>query len=165
MIEKQTLFTRGEGGYHTYRIPAILTAKTGTLLAVCEGRRDSGSDTGNIDLLLRRSEDQGTTWSEAIEITASTKQSEWTWYATGPGAGLAIERGPHKGRRNMTLRASFDEAETWPVALVLHSGLAAYSDLAVAPDGTICCLYECGAEERYSEQIVLARIQPEALGI
>ena len=62
------------------------------------------------------------------------------------------------GRRNMVLRASFDEAQTWPRALVLHPGRAAYSDLAVAADGTICCLYECGEEVRYSERIILARI-------
>jgi sialidase-1 len=42
----------------------------------------------------------------------------------------------------MTIRLSYDEGQTWPVAKVLYDGSAAYSDLAVLPDGTIGCLYE-----------------------
>ena len=33
-----------------------------------------------------------------IEITATTKRPDWTWYATGPGAGIELERGAHAGR-------------------------------------------------------------------
>lgn len=355
-MQKTTIFTSGTDGYHTYRIPMLLTAANGDLLAFCEGRRDGSSDTGKIDLLLRRSGDGGTTWgepqkiwgdrentcgnpsavvdpesgdivllstwnlgadresaivagesrdtrrvfllrsrdhgatwSEAKEITDDVKRREWSWYATGPGAGIAIEHGPHKGRllipcdhiegehryshailsddgghtwrrggrigpgvneceaveladgrllmnmrnhkasethrklsfstdggetwtgqrsdpvliepicqaairryrwpdgdlpgvilfsnpacapcpdrlsrRNLVLRASFDEAQTWPVAVVPHAGMAAYSDLAIAPDGTICCLYECGVEKSYNEAIVLARVNPQELAI
>ena len=54
----------GEGGYHTYRIPAVVRSKKGTLLAFCEGRRGSSGDSGDIDLLLKRSRDEGATWSE-----------------------------------------------------------------------------------------------------
>jgi sialidase-1 len=35
-----------------------------TLLAFCEGRKNSRSDTGDIDLLSKRSTDGGKTWSE-----------------------------------------------------------------------------------------------------
>ncbi|MBL8177292.1 MAG: exo-alpha-sialidase [Bryobacterales bacterium] len=63
-----TVFRSGEGGYHSYRIPAIVSTKKGTLLAFCEGRRDNRSDTGNIDLLLKRSVDQGKTWSSTIVV-------------------------------------------------------------------------------------------------
>jgi sialidase-1 len=54
----------GEGGYHTYRIPAAVRSKKGTLLAFCEGRREGSGDSGDIDLLLKRSSDNGTTWSD-----------------------------------------------------------------------------------------------------
>ncbi|MBK7927878.1 MAG: exo-alpha-sialidase [Bryobacterales bacterium] len=37
------VFRAGEGGYHTYRIPALLETKKGTLLAFCEGRRGRGA--------------------------------------------------------------------------------------------------------------------------
>ncbi len=54
----------GQGGYHTYRIPSLLVTATGTILAFCEGRRYSASDSGDIDIVLRRSTDNGDTWSE-----------------------------------------------------------------------------------------------------
>ena len=47
-------------------------------------------------------------------------------------------------RKNVTLRASFDEGRTWPVLRTLESGISGYSDLAVGPDGTIYCFYERG---------------------
>ncbi len=56
------LFRSGEGGYHTYRIPALATTLKGTLLAFCEGRKGGQGDAGDIDLLLRRSTDGGATW-------------------------------------------------------------------------------------------------------
>lgn len=49
-------------------------------------------------------------------------------------------------RRNMTIRTSSDEGKTWPTHRLLEAGIAAYSDLAVLPDGQILCLYECGGE-------------------
>jgi hypothetical protein len=61
-IEHTTVFSRGEDGYHTFRIPAVLKATDGTLLAFAEGRVDSPSDDGNIDLVLKRSTDGGVTW-------------------------------------------------------------------------------------------------------
>jgi sialidase-1 len=62
------VFRSGEGGYHTYRIPALITTPKGTLLAFCEGRKNSGSDTGDIDMLLRRSFDGGKTWSPVQKL-------------------------------------------------------------------------------------------------
>lgn len=61
-IAEQALFVSGEGGYKTYRIPALLTTTTGALLAFCEGRKGGLSDAGDIDLLLRRSTDGGKSW-------------------------------------------------------------------------------------------------------
>jgi len=159
------LFTSGEGGYHTYRIPSVIAAANGDLLAFCEGRRDSVKDAGDIDLLLRRSNDggktwgpvqvvwddgpntcgnpcpvvdvetgnvhllmtwnrgddteskikagtgkdsrrvfvcestdDGATWSKPRDITATAKADDWAWYATGPGTGIQLQRGEHRGR-------------------------------------------------------------------
>jgi sialidase-1 len=58
------IFVSGTGGYHTYRIPALIVGRDGTLLAFCEGRKNSRSDTGDVDLLVRRSSDSAKTWSE-----------------------------------------------------------------------------------------------------
>ncbi|MGQ9652040.1 MAG: exo-alpha-sialidase [Phycisphaerae bacterium] len=62
IFEEQAVFVSGEGGYHTYRIPSLIVTPKGTLLAFCEGRKNSAADYGNIDILLRRSCDNGHTW-------------------------------------------------------------------------------------------------------
>lgn len=61
-VTQTNLFVSGADGYHTYRIPAIVVATNGTILAFCEGRRDGRGDSGKIDMLLRRSLDGGNTW-------------------------------------------------------------------------------------------------------
>src|SRR5688572_24273619 len=58
----------GAGVYHTYRIPALVVTTRGTLVAICEGRRETHHDVGLIDLLVRRSEDGGRTWSDTTVI-------------------------------------------------------------------------------------------------
>ncbi len=55
-------FRSGTEGYHTYRIPALVETANGTLLAICEGRKTSSSDAGDIDLVLKRSTDGGASW-------------------------------------------------------------------------------------------------------
>jgi sialidase-1 len=160
-----TVWSSGEAGYHTFRIPSLVQAANGDLLALAEGRRGGSGDSGDIDLVLKRSKDRGTTWSElqvlwddgentcgnpcvvldhekgrlhllathnlgedrepAIiagtstgtrtvwslasddhgvtwsaprELTSDVKLPDWTWYATGPGAGIQLTRGERAGR-------------------------------------------------------------------
>jgi sialidase-1 len=341
MFEETTLFRSGQDGYHTFRIPALLLTQAGTLLAFAEGRKHGRGDAGEIDLVLKRSNDGGQTWSdlqvvasepamtcgnpclvqdretgvlwlpfcknladgdenlitqgkaprtvwitrsrddgrswaEPQEITQAVKRPGWTWYATGPTHGIQLRSGrllipcdhmvgkyfdrkrdPYHShvivsddhgatwriggivdegtnecaaietadgevyincrnyvgdkrravawssdegesftrftwdetlvepicqaslarlstaglqgrnrilfanpasatRERMTIRLSYDECHTWPVARVLHAGPSAYSDLAVLPDGAICCLYERGVQHAY-ETLTLAR--------
>ena len=159
------VFVSGEEGYHTYRIPAIIRTQKGSLVAFAEARKSGRGDSGNIDLVYRRSFDNGNTWSamqvlwddgantcgnpcpvvdqrsgrillpltwndgddhegeiksnkgkdtrrvfltwsdndgeswvEPQEITSSAKRGDWTWYATGPGNGIQLKQGKHKGR-------------------------------------------------------------------
>ncbi|MDA1046634.1 MAG: sialidase family protein [Verrucomicrobia bacterium] len=159
------VFVSGKDGYHTYRIPSVVVTVKGTVLAFCEGRKNSRSDTGDIDLVMKRSSDggkswgsmsvvwddgpntcgnpcpvvdrdtgtihllltwnsgkvresniksgfgeesrrvfvssstdDGNTWTKPKEITAATKKKDWTWYATGPGAGIQLEKGKNAGR-------------------------------------------------------------------
>ena len=56
------LFKSGTDGYECFRIPAIVKSPKGTVLAFAEGRRNGCSDTGSIDLVLKRSVDEGRTW-------------------------------------------------------------------------------------------------------
>lgn len=206
-LELVDLWRSGEGGYRTYRIPAVVAAADGTLLAFAEGRRNGASDTGDIDLLLRRSrdggdswgpvqvvwddganvcgnpcpvvdrstgavwllatwnagevhesrvaagfgedsrrvfalssDDAGATWSEPREITADVKRPDWTWYATGPGAGIQLERGAHAGRLVIPCdhkRATAD-GEVWN-GHTIHSddGGVTWSLGGATPDGAV----------------------------
>lgn len=159
------VFVSGTDGYHTYRIPSLMVTDKKTLLAFCEGRKKGRGDSGDIDLLLKRSfdggktwskqqivwddasntcgnpcpvqdletgtiwllmtwnrgddresaikknsgkdtrrvwisrsDDDGRTWSRPAQITDTTKKSDWRWYATGPGVGIQLQKGPWKGR-------------------------------------------------------------------
>jgi sialidase-1 len=162
---QSTPFVGGTEGYQTFRIPSITATAAGDLLAICEGRKHSASDAGDIDTVFKVSKDGGRSWGELgviwddstntcgnpcvvrdeetgviwllstwnrgedrepniinqtskdtrrvfvsstadggrkwskpREITADVKLTNWTWYATGPGAGIQLQRGLHKGR-------------------------------------------------------------------
>jgi len=59
-----TVWNANDGnGYAMYRIPCLIATGCGTLLAACEARM-TGSDWAPMDLVLKRSEDGGATWSE-----------------------------------------------------------------------------------------------------
>ncbi len=45
-------------------------------------------------------------------------------------------------RENLCIKLSHDDGKNWSINKVLDPGKAAYSDLAVLPDGTVLCLYE-----------------------
>ena len=62
-VFKTDVYISGEDGYHTYRIPAVILTREGTLLAFCEGRKDNRRDHGDVDLIVKRSLDNGETWS------------------------------------------------------------------------------------------------------
>ncbi|TKJ33197.1 MAG: exo-alpha-sialidase [Planctomycetes bacterium B3_Pla] len=48
-------------------------------------------------------------------------------------------------RKNVTVKLSYDEGKTWPVAKSIEPGISGYSDLAVSPDGLAYCFYERGS--------------------
>ena len=62
----RSLFVSGENDTHTYRIPAIVTATNGDLIAACDARRKNAADLMHqrtIDIVFRRSSDNGKTWT------------------------------------------------------------------------------------------------------
>lgn len=62
------VFQKEKDDYACFRIPAIVESTAGTLLAFAEARKNSCSDTGNIDLVVKRSTDGGKNWSELITV-------------------------------------------------------------------------------------------------
>jgi len=69
IVKQMDIFEAGKDGYHTYRIPAVIVTLKGTVLAFCEGRKNSSSDTGDIDVVLKRSLNNGATW-QPMQIVA-----------------------------------------------------------------------------------------------
>ncbi len=64
LIQNRTdLFHPGTDGYEIYRIPGLVTTPKGTVLVYCEARKNSRSDWGAIDILIRRSVDGGATFA------------------------------------------------------------------------------------------------------
>ncbi|MCA9043459.1 MAG: exo-alpha-sialidase [Planctomycetaceae bacterium] len=63
------VFQNGTGGYNAYRIPAIVQAANGDLLAFCEARE--GGDASKIDLVMKRSTDEGKSWSQLQVVQAA----------------------------------------------------------------------------------------------
>ncbi len=63
VFEQQVLFRASQDpGYACYRIPAVVRTLKGTLLAFAEGRVDNCGDAGNVDIVVKRSTDDGRTW-------------------------------------------------------------------------------------------------------
>ncbi|WP_210586865.1 exo-alpha-sialidase [Streptomyces sp. GESEQ-35] len=69
MTDTSVPFRAGDDGYASYRIPAVVATASGALLAFCEGRVESASDHGHIDIVLKRSTDGGRTWG-ALQVVA-----------------------------------------------------------------------------------------------
>ncbi len=128
MLPKQeALFVSGEDGYHTYRIPAMVVTTQGTLLAFCEGRKHSGSDAGNIDIVLKRSTDGGKTWGpmhvlvddgphtagNPAPVVDQSTGTIWLPFTKNLGnKGLrVIEQG--KAPRTAWITHSTDDGKTW----------------------------------------------------
>lgn len=77
--QNDTLFTRtelyhpGDYGSTNYRIPAVITAKDGSIVAVTDKRKfNEGDLPQDIDIVCNRSTDGGQTWSEPYTIAQGT---------------------------------------------------------------------------------------------
>ncbi|HEY0946156.1 MAG TPA: sialidase family protein [Opitutaceae bacterium] len=86
--------------YHSFRIPSIVRASGGVLVAFAEGRADDEDDWGNINLVYRRSTDNGATWSPLTEIEGAGLGS-WT----NP---TAVYEGPWTGHPNGRVHLFFN---------------------------------------------------------
>ncbi|WP_262703315.1 MULTISPECIES: sialidase family protein [Streptomyces] len=85
-------FRAGTEGYASYRIPAVVLTRDGTVLAFAEGRVDSSADDGHIDLVLKRSADGGRTWG-ALQVVAHNGDG-----TAGNPAPVVLDGGPDDGR-------------------------------------------------------------------
>ncbi len=125
--EPDFVFQVGTDGHKSYRIPAIVKAEDGTLLAFAEGRVNHAGDHGDINLVLRRSTDEGKTWGELIIVRDDST------HICGNPAPVALPNGDvmlvscgstgsesenmHKGvPREIYFQISKDSGKTWSEA-------------------------------------------------
>jgi len=92
----------GDNGPNTFGNPcAVVDGRTGTIWLLTTQNRGTdrekdiiaGTSEGSRTVWAMRSQDDGATWSAPMEITASVKAPDWTWYATGPGVGIQTRSG------------------------------------------------------------------------
>jgi sialidase-1 len=108
------------------------------------------------------STDGGATWSRLrldaalIEPVCQGSLIRDTWPDNGEKSRLIFSNPASLKREKMTVRVSYDEGKTWPASQLLFDGPSAYSSLAVLPDKSIGCLFECGKKMAY-ESIVLEK--------
>lgn len=62
------IYTAGEAGYAVFRTPTMVVTKSGAILAFAEGRVNNQKDEGDIDIVMKRSDDGGKTWSELVTL-------------------------------------------------------------------------------------------------
>ena len=127
---RREFLERAKRKFTPIRIPALAVTQEGTILAFCEGRRKSRSDTGDIDLALKRSFDNGKTWTPGRVIADDSEntignpcpvidQDTGTiWLLLTDNAGNAwgekqILNSKDEGTRTVWVTKSQDEGATW----------------------------------------------------
>ena len=66
-----TVFISGVDNYKIYRIPAVIKAPDGDLLAFAEGRKNGSDDFGHIEIVMKRSKDKGKTWGNMTVVASN----------------------------------------------------------------------------------------------
>lgn len=91
VFQQTDVFRAGAEGYHTFRIPAIVAAADGSLVAFAEARKENQSDPGggDIDLVSKRSSNGGLTWS-ALQLVDDPGER---WGASNPTPVLDRSKG------------------------------------------------------------------------
>eukprot|EP01095_Lingulamoeba_sp_RSL-Kostka_P016763 TRINITY_DN832_c0_g1_i1.p1 TRINITY_DN832_c0_g1~~TRINITY_DN832_c0_g1_i1.p1 ORF type:complete len:364 (-),score=86.06 TRINITY_DN832_c0_g1_i1:112-1203(-) len=111
------VFSKGEAGYYCIKIPDILTTFDGVLLAFGEGRRESCSDFTWTDLVLKRSFDNGTTWSELQIVHTNSTHSDMN--VIGNAAPVQLKQNSRilvpftRNNLEVWLTYSDDDGKTW----------------------------------------------------
>lgn len=132
--QKVPVFVSGNEGHKSYRIPAIIEAPDGALLAFAEGRVHGSGDFGDINIVMKRSEDGGHTWLAMQTIVdADTLQAGnpapvvdgtdpaypagriFLFYNTGNNDEGEVRKG--NGLREAWYKTSTDGGRTWSEAV------------------------------------------------
>lgn len=133
-LEESIVFQNGTEGYKCYRIPAIVCAPNGDLLAFAEARRTDCGDFGDVRIVLKRSTNNGKTWNELQTVAENgsyqagnqapvfdmtdpkfPKGRLFLFYNTGMVSENDNRNG--KGIREVWYKTSIDNGKTWSAAV------------------------------------------------
>ncbi|WP_377061693.1 sialidase family protein [Negadavirga shengliensis] len=90
-----------------------LHGKPGTMAWNSSGEGMSPEETGQ--LMLVKSEDDGVTWSDPINVTGQMKDPSWRLFFNGPGRGITMRDG------TLVFAAQFKDKENIPHSTVIYS--------------------------------------------
>lgn len=134
-----SVYVSGTEGYQSFRIPAIVKAPDGDLLAFAEGRVSGSGDFGDIDIVMKRSKDKGETWSALVVVAgydklqagnpapvvdlldpAYPKGRLFLFFNTGNNHEGEVRKG--KGLREVWYKTSIDNGVNWnePINITLQ---------------------------------------------
>ena len=125
-----------------YRIPAITRASDGTLVALSDARKNHIHDvSNNIDIVSRRSSDNGKTWSDYIVIFQGSEDEGagckyWNGYGDGAVAsfsngtviataihGFGLSGGTSDAASDVVWKVSRDNGKSWSSEFVMNKDL------------------------------------------
>jgi sialidase-1 len=124
------VFKSGTEGHKSYRIPAIIRLPDGQLLAFAEGRVNGSNDFGDINIVLKRSRDNGKSWgpistvvdydnlqagnpAPVVDLTDPLfpEGRLFLFYNTGNNYESEVRKG--KGYREVWYKTSSDGGKSW----------------------------------------------------
>jgi sialidase-1 len=143
---RMDVFTAGQDGYHTYRIPSLVKASSGELLLFAEGRKLSSADHDWNDIVLKRSADGGASWGELQLVWSESTAARHV--TIGNPSPVALRNGSvallfTRDNLRVAATASHDGGASWeapryfPVALPAGGPPANLSHFATGPPGGV----------------------------
>jgi len=128
--KESIVFQNGQDSYKCYRIPAIVKAPNGDLLAFAEARRNNCGDFGDVEIVMKRSKDNGVSWGK-LQIAADNGNDQagnqapvfdltdkqfpkgrlFLFYNTGIAHEQEVREG--KAIREVWYKTSTDNGQTW----------------------------------------------------
>jgi sialidase-1 len=128
--ESIPVFISGTENHKIYRIPAIIVLPDGQLLAFAEGRVNGSNDFGDIDIMMKRSSDNGKTWSPVTTVVDYDRLQAgnpapvvdltdpmypdgriFLFYNTGTNNESEVRKG--NGYREVLYKTSADNGRSW----------------------------------------------------
>lgn len=157
LFETVCLFPITPDNKPNYRIPGLLLAANGDLLAIAERRNDGPGDIGNHDIVMKRSSDQGRTWGEE-QMILDDENRVCTDLTLGRDRSGKLWIFFLKDKKRFVYLSSTDHGQTWQGPVDIHSQVTrpewdslkgkASDEEPANPKGRMA-LWEKGWDQRY----------------